>query len=230
MPDSNKDKRELLKLKQGLVDENESEIKETGYDVKMPETAAEKTKNWMWYHTGAIILAVILTAVGIVVYFQFFVSKNPDVSIYSAGNYAMSIRTSFEKSMSGYAPDANNDGKRVVEIKQGVDDPMLGNVELYNQVENGTAQVFIGTKEQLTQLYDDILAADGYELFCPLDFLTGEQGYVLDLRDTLYGKKMQIFTTELYAAVRNTNDENSEHALEFISNLVNGKEYIQKEG
>ena len=29
-----KDRRELLKLKQGLVDEKDSNIKETGYDVR----------------------------------------------------------------------------------------------------------------------------------------------------------------------------------------------------
>ena len=42
-----KDRRELLKLKQGLVDEKDSNIKETGYDVRMAQTPGEKTKNFL---------------------------------------------------------------------------------------------------------------------------------------------------------------------------------------
>ena len=39
MADNNKDVRELLKLKQGLIDEKDSDIQETGYDVRMAQTA-----------------------------------------------------------------------------------------------------------------------------------------------------------------------------------------------
>ena len=57
-----KDRRELLKLKQGLVDEKDSNIKETGYDVRMAQTPGEKTKNFLWYHKVMIVVGILLIA------------------------------------------------------------------------------------------------------------------------------------------------------------------------
>ena len=105
MADNNKDVRELLKLKQGLIDEKDSDIQETGYDVRMAQTASEKTKNFLWYHKAMIAGGIVLIILTVIIYLAFFVKKKPDITIYSIGNYAMSVRTNFENTMAQYAPD-----------------------------------------------------------------------------------------------------------------------------
>lgn len=229
MADNEKDRRELLKLRQGLVDEKDSEIKETGYDVKMPKTAGEKAKNWLWYHTVIIVCAVLLIGLGILIYFMFFVKEVPDISIYSVGNYAMSVRTNCENSMSPYVPDFDGNGKHRVSITQAVPDEFLGETELCNELVNGNCEVFIGSKEELQKAYDSFTTAGKEPLFSDLSQLTGEEGYIIDLRQTAYGKSNKLFYTELYAAVRNSNDEKEENGLKFIENLIGGTMYIKSE-
>lgn len=220
------DKRELLKLKQGIIDKSDI-IDESGYDVNMPSTAGEKTKNWMWYHTGIIILAAVMIGVGIVIYLAFFTSPKPDITIYSAGNYSMTMRNMLEQNMAKYCPDFNGSGETVVTVNQSVKDDMLGNTDLYEEVLNGSSQVFIGKKEQLTALYDDIKKAKGEDLFADLYEITGVDGFLIDIKETSFGKRSQIFSTEIFIAVRKTDDESQRRAEEFVDNLVSGKNYVQ---
>lgn len=229
MADNDKDKRELLKLRQGLIDENNSDIKETGYDVKMPETGAEKAKNWLWYHTVIIAASVFLIGLGVVIYLAFFIKDAPDISIYSVGNYAMSVRTNCENSMSPYVPDFDGNGKNKVTITQAVPDEFLGETELCNEMMNGSCEVFIGSKEELENVYKNFTVGDNEPLFCDLSSVTGEEGYMIDLRQTAYGKRNKMHYTELYAAVRNSKDEKAENGLRFIENLCNGTMYMQSE-
>lgn len=220
----NNDKRELLKLKQGIIDKSDA-IDESGYDVNMPTTAGEKARNWMWYHTGLIILAVVLIGVGAAIYFAFFAKSKPDISIYSAGNYTMTMRTMLENTMAKYCPDFDGSNETIVTIEQSVMDEMLGNTDLYEEVVNGSAQIFIGGKEQLIALYDDVKKAKGTDLFADLSRLTGKEEYLVDIRETSYGKSSQIFSNEIFMAIRKTDDENQKHAEEFVSNLITGKNY-----
>ncbi len=219
------DKRELLKLRQGIIDKSDA-IDESGYGVNMPSTAGEKAKNWMWYHTGLIILAVVLIGVGIAIYFAFFSRSKSDMTIYSAGSYTMTMRTLLENTMKSYCPDFDGDGETVITIEQSVKDDMLGSTDLYEEVMNGSSQIFIGTKDRLTALYDDVKSATGEELFCDLGALTGTDGYAVDIRETSFGKNAQIFSTEIYIAIRNTDDDSRQHAEEFVGNLISGKNYI----
>lgn len=220
------DKRELLKLRQGIIDKSES-IDESGYDVEMPKTATEKTKNWMWYHTGIIVLSVIILAVGAVIYFNFFRNKNADIEIYSAGNYTTTMIHLLENNLDRYCPDFNSDSKSVVSVSQSVSDEMLGNVDLYEEVNNGDCQVFIGTEKQLRALYEDIMSAKNQELFTDLSGIESADGYLINIKDTAFGKKMQVYSTEMYFAVRKTDDEAQKNAIEFIQNITDGKTYKQ---
>ena len=81
-----KDRRELLKLKQGLVDEKDSNIKETGYDVRMAQTPGEKTKNFLWYHKVMIVVGNLLIALSADIYAEIFLKRKPDYSINSLLN------------------------------------------------------------------------------------------------------------------------------------------------
>lgn len=224
---SDKDRRELLKLKQGLVDEKDSNIKETGYDVRMAQTTGEKTKNFLWYHKVMIVVGILLIALAAVIYAEFFVKKKPDITIYSLGNYAMSIRTGFEEGMSAYAPDFDNNGEHNVTIDQGVPDKYLGDVDLFDQIKNGKCQVFIGKESELKDTYNSFRNAYGQQIFSDLSEVTGESGYLINLKNTAYGKRMQIYSTEIYVAVRCTDDESERNAMQFVKNLYDGVYYKQ---
>lgn len=228
MSKESNDKRELLKLKQGIIEKSDS-IDESGYDVKMPTTAKEKTKNWMWYHIGLILLGILIAALMIVVYFMFFKADKPDIRVYSVNNYSGTTLNMLSDSMKNYCPDYDNNGEHVVNINQPVMDNVLSNIDVYEEINSGNSDIFIGTKEQLTSLYEDILEAKGNELFADLSAIEGAEGYLLSINDTVYGKNMQIFTTEIYFAVRNTGDENAENAIEFLGNLQSGKQFTKGE-
>ena len=222
MADNNKDVRELLKLKQGLIDEKDSDIQETGYDVRMAQTASEKTKNFLWYHKAMIAGGIVLIILTVIIYLAFFVKKKPDITIYSIGNYAMSVRTNFENTMTQYAPDFDGNGERNITMEQAVPDEFLGDTELFNEIQNGNSQIFIGPEDEIKSVYESFTTVSGEPVFADLGEITGESGYMTDIRNTAYGKRMQLVSTPIYIAVRRTNDESQEHAMEFLKNLQDG--------
>lgn len=164
-----KDRRELLKLKQGLVDEKDSNIKETGYDVRMAQTPGEKTKNFLWYHKVMIVVGILLIALAAVIYAEFFVKKKPDITIYSLGNYAMSVRTGFEEGMSAYTPDFDKNGEHNVTIDQGVPDQYLGDVDLFDQIKTVNVRYLSARRASLrTLITASITPTDSrYSAICP---------------------------------------------------------------
>ena len=222
MADNNKDVRELLKLKQGLIDEKDSDIQETGYDVRMAQTASEKTKNFLWYHKAMIAGGIVLIILTVIIYLAFFVKKKPDITIYSIGNYALSVRTNVEHTMAQFAPDFDGNGERNITLEQAVPDEFLGDTELFNEIQNGNSQIFIGPEDEIKNVYESFTTVSGEPVFADLGEITGESGYMTDIRNTAYGKRMQLFSTPIYIAVRRTNDESQEHAMEFLKNLQDG--------
>lgn len=221
------DKRELLKLKQGIIDSSES-IDESGYDLKMPQTAAEKVKNYLWYARWIILLIVIAAGLMTAVYFMFLNKPKADITIYSANSYTGTTVAMLSESMQHYCRDINEDGKAVVEINQSVQDDALSTLDLYREITDGSAQIIIGTKAQLTGVYEDILKAENTEIFANLENLGVDiaEGYVIDIKETAYGKALQIYSTEIYFAVRNTGDVAMENAVEFLTDIVSGKQYV----
>ena len=157
MADNNKDVRELLKLKQGLIDEKDSDIQETGYDVRMAQTASEKTKNFLWYHKAMIAGGIVLIILAVIIYLAFFVKKKPDITIYSIGNYAMSVRTNFENTMAQYTPDFDGNGYVHVAVYS-IDLTKSGNMQyiqsntakFYGEIERGVAELYICDADLLT--------------------------------------------------------------------------------
>ncbi len=221
------DKRELLKLKQGLIDKSDS-IDEGGYDVAMPETAGEKLKNFLWYKKSIIAVAAIILLLGFAVYYFFFVVERADITLYSAGNYTTTMRQLLENNMKNYCTDLNGDGKVKITVSQAGNDPVLGYTDLYNELDNGKAPVIIGTKEKLETLYEDYQIAENREIFADLKEVTGVDGYMINIKQTAFGEKYQIFSTEIYLAVKNTDNDNEQIGKDFLSNLYCGKVFTKK--
>ncbi len=217
------DKRELLKLKQGLIEQSDS-IDEGGYDAVMPQTAGEKIKNWLWYKKGIIGIGVVLIIVVLVVFYFFFVLEKPDITVYSAGNYNTTMRQLLENNMKNYYTDANNDGRVKISINQAGNDPVLGYTDLYNELDSGKAQVYIGTKDKLTSIYEDYQKAENREIFADLsEFTSVPDEYLINIKDTEFGKRYKILSTDIFFAVKNTDDDNEQMGKDFVGNLYYGK-------
>lgn len=220
------DKRELLKLKQGLIDSSES-IDESGYGAVMPSTFKEKLINWLWHSKTVIITMLIIISLGFVVWYYFFVAEKSDIEIYSAGNYTVILRQLIEKNGEKYCQDYDKNGKVKISIRQAGEDEVLGYTDLYSQIENGKASIYIGKKDKLTALYDDYINAKNEVIFSDLKEITGEEGYLIDVSKTQFGKDLKLFTTEVFIAVRKDDSESEKQAIEFLSNLYNGKTYLR---
>ena len=209
------DKRELLKLKQGLIEKSDT--------VQMPQNAGEKTKNWLWYHKVILIVGVLVIAVAAVIAAFFYFKPKPDIGIYSLSWYSSTTRRLLESNLPRYCPDFNGDGQYVVTVTQAPDDPALGFIEKYEEIENGTSQIFIGKKEDIEQMSADMTAAGEEEYFADLSEI-GAEGYMLEFSASPIGKELKIFSQEIYIAVKNTNDENEQNAVEFVDNIIHNKE------
>lgn len=220
------DKRELLKLKQGLIEESEA-IDEGGYEVAMPDTFVGKLKNFLWHNKLAIIVTVLIIAIISVVCWFFLVYEKSDIEIYSAGNYNVTMRQFLESGTEKHCPDFDKNGRVKVSIKQTGNDPVMGFADLYAEVDSGNASIFIGTREKLTELYGDYKKAKNVEIFASLSDITGTETYLLDLTKTVYGEDNKLLTTEIYMAVKNTDKESEKQAMEFVSNLYSGKTYLR---
>ncbi len=220
------DKRELLKLKQGLIEESDA-IDEGGYDVAMPDTAMGKFKNWLWYHKLWFIIGFIVLALGFVIWYFFFVSEKPDIRIYSTGNYSTTYRQLLEENTAAFCPDFDKDGKVKVSINQPGDDTVMGFTDLYAEIENGNSSLYIGKKDKLEALYNDFKTAKDKEIFASLKDITGADVYLIDVTKTQFGEDNKLLTTELFIAVKNTDDESEKQAIEFLSNLYNNKKFLR---
>ena len=220
------DKRELLKLKQGLIEESEA-IDEGGYDVAMPDTAMGKFKNWLWHNKIVIIIGFIIIAVISVVCWYFFVHEKPDIVIYSAGNYNITLRQYIEGNSEKHCPDYDKNGRVMIRIKQPGNDAVMGFADLYAEVDNGNASIYIGTKEKLATLYKDYKKAKDIEIFADLKDITGSEGYLIDMSQTSFGEEYKLLTTEIFIAVKNTDKDSEKQAMEFVSNLYNGNTYLR---
>lgn len=220
------DKRELLKLKQGLIEESEA-IDESGYDVAMPDTFMGKLKNFLWHNKLGIIIGAVLIIIIAVVCWFFIAYEKPDITIYSAGNYNVTMRQFLESGTEKHCPDFDKNGKVKVSIKQAGNDAVMGFADLYAEVDNGNASVFIGAREKLTSLYADYMKAENREIFADLTEITGTDTYLIDMTNTRFGEDNKLLTTEICIAVKNTDKDSEKQAMEFVSNLYSGKTYLR---
>ncbi|MCH5325319.1 MAG: hypothetical protein J1E39_08890 [Eubacterium sp.] len=216
------DKRELLKLKQGLIEESET-IKE-GYDVAMPDTASEKAKNWFWYHKTILVIGVLILILAAVIASLYFFKPAADIKMFSLSQYSSTTRRLLESNLPRYCEDYNSDGKSTVTLDQPPNEKVLVGMESTREVINGKSQIFIGTKNDLESLNSDYNAVYGGDLFADLSEFDTADGVVINFAATPMGKELKIYSQEIYMAVRKTDDEKEQQAREFIANIIANRE------
>ncbi|MCL2072131.1 MAG: hypothetical protein FWH07_07875 [Oscillospiraceae bacterium] len=206
------DKRELLKLRQGLVTADES-----GLEVdKKPEitklTGKAALSNFVYHHSLQIkIVLFFLVIAGIFAYFTLTSEKYDITILLIADNAETSVFFAVKSSglkqiIEDATPDYDGNGKSRVEFRfidlvthvgeiQRSPDAIHGNrVKLFGEVQTGDSLIYIGNKEALENIPGTAMSVeDFYYAFYSLGELITES--------------QLEFPPDLYIAVRNRSDE-----------------------
>ncbi|MDR0197310.1 MAG: hypothetical protein LBI36_03725 [Oscillospiraceae bacterium] len=237
------DKRELLKLKQGIIGEEESEIakeEKHGYEKPRGKAAAE---NFFYHYKIHLIVAVFFTAVIAFLAYDALTGEKGDIRILtlaSTDETAVALaykKQSIEEAFELYTP--NYDKNKYVHAenfyidmtREGRDaNAYYGNsVKLISEIRDGTAFILVGDME----IFEEITRETTLEIFfVNLEELypgvPNVEGYFYRLKGTELADAANMLAScpeNLYVAIRRNpsgSEENRARALEVFDNIVKG--------
>lgn len=195
---------ELLKMKQGLIEESEL-IPETGY-VEIPELHGwAKLKNYVYHNKVYILLGCFLGALLVFMTVQMITRKKNDLYVLVISTSAeseLAWRTSdLEEALAMYCPDFDDNGYVKVGINF-IDMSFTNGAADYNsaqsmkfssEVYTGDSQLFIGDEGFWRQLYE----ADGLE-----EELFEDLSEYFPADELFNGVGLHLNTTELHRQAR----------------------------
>ena len=175
-------KIELIKLKQGVVDEADSSIQE-----QKPQTVRLSLGEWIenvWYRSKWLIIfvAVMAVAVGYIIY-DTATRQNPDITVLAvssdSGLYARTVE--LESFFERYCPDLNGDGEvdvLVYYISTDYSDATMASsyqAQLMTQLQLGDNMIIISDGTTDFEVHDftgelegECVTDKGIRLSCPL--------------------------------------------------------------
>ncbi len=239
------DKLELLKLKQGVITEDQlphEEKEEKHY------TVWEKIGNFFYHNKMYIIFGTLFAALVVFLAYDIFSTVHPDaaVMIIAENDDFAYITEDIESVLERYCPDYNGDGKIFIRVSYMPAESE--EVSYYNQSQRtkliaefqaGDSIIVIGNKNacELTNITEGVLA-DMREIY-PDDENAFEYGYMLDGTSFAEDIGYEQLPDDLFIAFRVPQDgfgvdedeftRNYENALEIWDNYINGNEINPKE-
>lgn len=232
---------ELMKLKQGVI--SEEEIETVPQETRV-YTTWDRISNFFYHNKTFIILGMIFGAIAAFLIYDFATKERPDLqSMYIAADYDMSYYSGELTALwSKYCPDYNGDGEplaRLYYIPTGYADDTMASLyfaqsdrtKLVAEFQSGNIVMIIGDKKA----YQSIDALEDVFVDCrkyfPDDPYAEELGYRLagtDFMDMLGAESVD--DTELYVSFRIPGDTmgmkkekmqvNFDHAIEFWKNFL----------
>jgi hypothetical protein len=167
------DRRELLKLKQGLVTEEESSLElEKTHIIKPTGMAAVEN---FWYHNKFIIIAIsfFVIVAGIMVFLT-LTEEKADLTVLlisdnlEASEFFHFERAELQRTLEHFTPDFNENGNvfvngLVIDLTTHIGDVMRSQdmihgarVKLFAEVQHGNSLIFIGNKEALAGIPEGV--------------------------------------------------------------------------
>lgn len=241
------DKRELLKLKQGLIEESETIKEEKAEKTKL--SPMKKIENFFYHYKLCLIAGVFIALVVGFLAYDLLSRENADVRIlYMSSDWELSQQLSakqkkVELALEQYCPDYDNDGNVHCEIfyidRSGNADAqyeMAFQAKLYGEYSSGVANMYITDKATIEEICGE---EDVYSMFTDLSALypleENIDGIYYKLKDTdfarLCGWDMSC-PDDLYIVVRTVNGGmtsnaeekkiNNAHALTLLDNIISG--------
>lgn len=231
------DKRRLLKMKQGIIEEEAEIVHEERYEK--PKTFSGKLKNFIFYYKWQLLIGILL--IGFLIYFLCtWVFVTPaDIKVYCVGgNYTTSAREVIALALEDYCPDFNGDGVVHVEIVQSAYDytmntpgdsgdenkQTIGSIEQHREIENKRCGIFIGQEVDLIFLFDDYKAAKNIDIFGDLSYMANgtplRTDYMIDLKSVKPADKWNsVFQRGAFICYLETDDAQEENAKTLIRNI-----------
>lgn len=190
---------ELLKMKQGLIEESEI-IPESGYEKAPEQGAASKVSSFIYRNKIFVVLGVLFTAIAVVLVTQMLLREKPDMTVLVVAydrNSDMAFYTeTIEKALELYCPDFDGNGKVHVLVNF-VDRTTRDNFSQYDDLQAqklnsalqlGEAQLIIADEEIVERVNVEKDKSDSDAM----------RGYFLDQTDKL---SADISEDELYYGV-----------------------------
>jgi hypothetical protein len=233
MSNSN-DRRELLKLKQGLVSKEDSSLELEKTDIIKP-TGKKAVENFFYHHKLEIMfVSFFVVVIAFFVYFTFTEEKG-DIRVLlisdneEASQFFHHEAATLKRALSYFTEDFNGDGKHIAqclhidlitqigEIPRNSDSVYGERIKLFGEVKTGDAVIYIGNKEALESIPEnaEISIKDFYENFtAPFQI----KGSILE--EIVEFEKVPV-PDDLYLMLRKIENDSKDKALIVFDNIQN---------
>jgi hypothetical protein len=214
---SDNDKRELLKLKQGLIDRRDcTEIEVDKPPIYEKPTGRAGVKNFFYHHKLHLSFAAFFLIVGVTLIYFTLSRDKIDITVLLISDtnettaFLLTEQSAIKSAIEFFTPDFDNNGKvyaaclfidLVTEGRR--PDYVHGNyTKLFGEVRAGKAQIYIGNREALERipLSGERAVEDFYDEFIKIKGTALEKIGEFNQSD---------LPEDLYIAIRTTADENS---------------------
>lgn len=244
------DKRELLKLKQGLIEESETIKEDKPQKIELHGRA--KWENIFYHYKVPIFLGIFAVIVVTFLSVDYFNREKMDVRVLmissteDAGNIISLKGEALEFAFERYCPDFNGDGKvhveaYLIDLYQGeYADPnmvMANTAKLFGEMQTGIGQMIIGNKDAFAEIIGKEEKIEDY--FTDLSELYPDDPQITDrFYYKIKGSNLAraaawegSLSDDMYITVRKNTEgfgsnpeetaEYREQALEMLDNIIN---------
>lgn len=242
------DKRELLKLKQGIIDESDS-IKEERPEYAKPVGAKAKIGNFLYHYKLVIIAVVFVLGVTAFMLYDLLSREAKDLRVLvvatteEANNTLYFKSNDIELALERYCPDYDENNNVHVEtyyidLEESADANyyFASQAKLYGEVSSGIAHIFIGNRA----MFEEVVGTEKPEdMFVNLAELYPDNEQIVDgiyykVKGSAFAQTCKWLETcpdDLFIAVRQTYDgmtsnsdemlEYHEKSMEVLDNIIN---------
>lgn len=175
----NDDKRELLKLKQGLIEESDTiKEEENGYgDKGTYEVVGIKNKvsNFFYHYKWHVIVSIFIAAVASFLIISTVIRERGDIRVLAfskdpdTANSLYYKSKDFELAFEQFTKDYDDNGYTHTEFyfmnmgeNQDYNYYFANQTKLFSEVATGTAQIYIADKDMLTEVIGDQTEGEAY--------------------------------------------------------------------
>ena len=220
----NDDKRELLKLKQGLIEESET-IKEVpheeniNYEVK---GFGKKVSNFFYHYKIHVILITFFAAIALFLIYTTVTKERGDIRVLVFAENPDTTATvfykinDFENAFEQYTPNFDENGYTHVEVfsmnmnpEQDSNYYMANQAKLFGELKSGTAQLYVADRSQLEVIIGE---QDVSQAFVDLSALYPDDPNIVDsyyyhVKGSSFANAlmyMEACPDDLYIAIRSS--------------------------
>ncbi len=235
---ADKDRIELVKLKQGITDETETELIKEPPVIEKPK-GKKAVENFFYHHKWHVIVITFFVIFIVAFAYDLLSKVDPDVRIIVFSDNELADKTDeLSKYFEQFAQDFNGDGKVYVEVSSIPITKTSGNamMDLSNQtklaaeIQSAEAMLFITdsevdveyppeglfmSKEELAELYSDNTSI--------LDW-----GFTFDNDSLKEAVGIEIFPDNMYLAIRYQTNVPGVSQKDFMKSWNNAKTFLDK--